>query len=116
RTLSMGGLVTAQYYHFFLHNPYTYWSHLKIVSSFVHYPYHYGIGQEIGIAYSGSIDLNATAHFYATDGIAAAGLTGILVIGAVSGVLFWVLDCVAQNCDIEFAAVVTAYAAFNLSN
>jgi hypothetical protein len=116
RTLSMGGLVTAQYFDFFLRNPYTYWSHLKVIDWFVHYPYKYGVGQEVGIAYSGTTALNATAHFYATDGIEAAGLVGLLVVGLVSAFVFWTLDSASQHRDTRLAVLVTTYAAFNLAN
>lgn len=116
RTLSMGGLLTAQYYDFFLRNPYTYWSHLKVINWFVHYPYQYGIGQELGIAYAGTTALNATTHFYATDGIEAAGLPGLLIMGLFSAIVFWVLDSAAQHCDPKLAALVITYAAFNLAN
>lgn len=116
RTLSMGGLLTAQYYDFFLRNPYTYWSHLKVVSLFVHYPYAYPVGQELGIAFAGTTGLDATTHFYATDGIEAGGLAGLLIIGIVSALIFWILDSAARHRDVRFAVLVTAYAAFNLAN
>lgn len=116
RTLSMGGLLTAQYYHFFLRNPFTYWSHLKFVSWFVHYPYVYPVGQEIGIAFAGTSGLDATTHFYATDGIEAAGLAGLLLIGVVAAFVFWMLDSMARRHDPRMAMLVTAYAAFNLAN
>jgi len=116
RTLSMGGLLTAQYFDFFLRNPYTYWSHLKVVDWFIHYPYQYGVGQEVGVAYGGTTALNATTHFYATDGIGAAGLAGLVVMGLVSAAVFWMLDSAAQHRDPRLAVLITSYAAFNLAN
>jgi hypothetical protein len=116
RTLAMGGLLTAQYYDFFQRNPFTYWSHIKGVNWFVHYPYQYPVGQEVGITYAGTTALDATAHFFATDGIEAAGLPGVLLIAGFCALVFWVLDSAAQKHDPRLAALVTTYAAYNLAN
>ncbi|HEX9456904.1 MAG TPA: hypothetical protein VF935_04670, partial [Candidatus Acidoferrum sp.] len=69
RTLSMEGLLTAQYHYFFQRNPFTYYSHIKGVNLLVHYPYQFSLGQEIGVAFAGTTDMDANAHFWATDGI-----------------------------------------------
>jgi hypothetical protein len=116
RTLGMGGLLTAQYYDFFQRNPLTFWSHIKGISWFIHYPYQYPIGQELGIAYAGTTDLDATTHFLATDGIEAAGLPGILLIACFCAIVFWVLDSASQKHDPRLAALITTYAAYNLAN
>jgi hypothetical protein len=116
RTLGMGGLLTAQYYDFFGRNPYTYWSHIKVVNWFVHYPYRYPVGQELGITYAGTTALDATTHFFATDGIEAAGLPGVIAVAVLCAFVFWTLDRAAQHHDPRLAALVTTYAAYNLAN
>jgi O-antigen polymerase len=116
RTLSINGLLTAQYFDFFQHNPLTYLSHIHGVNWFVHYPYNNPIGQEIGLAYAGTTDLDATAHFWATDGISGFGMPGILLISVVCAVVFWILDSVSKRHDPRLVALVTAYAAFNFAN
>jgi hypothetical protein len=116
RTLAMGGLLTAQYYDFFQRNPLTFWSHIKVMNWFVHYPYRYPVGQELGIAYAGTTGLDATTHFFATDGIEAAGLPGILLIACFCAVVFWVLDSASRRHDPRLAALVTTYSAYNLAN
>ncbi|MGA9529282.1 MAG: hypothetical protein WBS24_14300 [Terriglobales bacterium] len=116
RTLGMGGLLTAQYYDFFQRNPFTYWSHIKGVSWFVHYPYQFSVGQELGISFAGTTALDATTHFFATDGLEAAGLPGVIAIAFFCAFVFWILDSAAQKHDPRLAALVTTYAAYNLSN
>ena len=116
RILGMGGLLTAQYYDFFQRNPLTYWSHLKVVNWFVHYPYQYPVGQELGLPYAGTIGLDATTHFFATDGIEAAGLPGVLLIAVFCTFVFWLLDSASQRHDPRLAALITTYAAYNLAN
>ncbi len=116
RTLAMGGLLTAQYYDFFQRNPLTYWSHIKVVNWFVHYPYQYPVGQELGLNYAGTVSLDATTHFFATDGIEAAGLPGLLLIAVFCALVFWVLDSAAERHDPRLAALITTYAAYNLAN
>lgn len=116
RTLGMGGLLTAQYYDFFQRNPFTYWSHVKGVNWFMHYPYRYPVGQELGISYAGTTALDATTHFLATDGIEACGLAGVLVIAIFCAFVFWVLDSAAQGHDPRLAALACTYSAYNLAN
>ena len=116
RTLSINGLVTAQYYDFFQRNPLTYYSHIKGVNWILHYPYKYPIGEEIGLAYAGTTNLDATANFWATDGIGGLGLTGILFISVFCAAVFWVLDSAAQKHDPRLAALVATYAAYNIAN
>ena len=116
RTLSINGLVTAQYFDFFQKNPFTYFSHIKGVSWILPYPYKYAIGQEIGQAYAGTTGLNATAHFWATDGIGGLGLPGVLLMSVFCALVFWLLDSVANRHDPRFTALATTYAAYNIAN
>jgi hypothetical protein len=53
---------------------------------------------------------------WATDGLGALGLPGILVISAVCALVFWAMDSAARGHDIRFAALATTYAAYNLAN
>jgi hypothetical protein len=117
RTFSGNGLVTAWYYDFFQRNPLTYYSHIMGVRWFVHYPYANLIGYEVGSHYMGTnANLDATAHFWATDGLEALGLPGVLLISVFCALVFWVLDSAARRHDPEFGALVTAFAAYNLAN
>jgi len=116
RTLPMGGLVTAWYYNFFQQNPVTYYSHVSGINWFVHYPYANFVGLEVGSFYQTGSGLDATAHFWAMDGLEALGLPGVLVISLFCALLFWVLDSSAKRHDPRFGALVITYATYNLAN
>lgn len=91
RTLGICGYMAYAYIDFFQNNPYTHWGHITIIDKLFHnYPYQYTLGKEVA-AYnhqtSVEIAMNANANFLMTDGVAAYGLWGILIIG----ILFWLL-------------------------
>ncbi len=49
RTICMEGMLTAQYYHFFEKNPYTYFTHINVLGKIFHYPCgHEALGDVIG--------------------------------------------------------------------
>lgn len=77
RTVCVSGWLTQLYIHFFTDNPFTHYGHISFVNALLHnYPY----GSEpLGkvVAYGTQ---NANANFILTDGYAAAGLVGIIVI------------------------------------
>jgi hypothetical protein len=116
RTFGLNGLLTAQYYDFFQRNPQTYYSHVTGVNWFLHYPYSDPLGIEVGSFYSGDSTLDASAHFWAMDGLASLGLLGVLLISIFCVLVFWTLDSVARRHDPRLAALVTSYAAYNLAN
>jgi hypothetical protein len=115
RSFGLSGLLTGQYYYFFQQNPHTYFAHLKVVNWFVNYPYHYPLGTEIGYYYYGAL-VDTTAHFWATDGIAALGLFGILFASAVCAFVFWIVDSATARHDPGLAGLVTFYATYSLAN
>jgi O-antigen polymerase len=116
RTFSSNGLMTAWYYNFFENNPHTFYSHVRGVNWFVHFPYERTAALEIGSVYMGGHDADPTAHFWAIDGIGAFGLPGVLLISAFCAFVFWALDSAAQRHDPRLAALVTCYAAYNIAN
>jgi uncharacterized integral membrane protein len=115
RSFGLAGLLTGQYLNFFQHNPFTHYSHLKVVDLFVRYPFHYPLGTEIGYYYYNPL-VDTTAHFWATDGIAALGLPGILLISTIGAVVFWCIDSFTQHQDPRFAGLATFYATYSLAN
>jgi hypothetical protein len=115
RSFGLAGLLTGQYYCFIQHNPLTYFSHVKGINWFLHYPFHYQLGTEIGYYYYTPL-VDTTAHFWATDGLAALGLPGILVISAVCALLFWFIDSISRKHDPRLAGLVIFYATYSLAN
>jgi len=116
RTFSANALMTAWYYDFFQWNPHTFFSHLRFVNWFVHFPYQNSIGEEVGWIFIGKGDVDATANFWAIDGLGGLGLSGVLLISVFCALVFWTLDSAAQRHDPRLAALVTTYAAYNLAN
>jgi len=84
RSYGMGGALTGVYGEYFSTHPYTYYSHVNVVGLFIPYPYKLSVGEEVGFDLMGRW-LNANANFWATDGIAAAGYAGVVLIGVIVG-------------------------------
>jgi len=97
RIFGSNGLLMACYQDFFSNHPLTYYSSVTGVNWFVHYPYEHPIGIEISLATMGAEGLNnnQNAGFWATDGLAAMGLPGIVLISLFVGVVFYGLDCIS---------------------
>lgn len=92
RTLSTPGLLFSQYLIFFSNHPHTYYTHIGVINKITHgYPYSEGLGQTIGWHFLEK-ETNSNANFWATDGIAGAGIWGILIISALIFLFFLFLN------------------------
>jgi hypothetical protein len=82
RMLGSSGWTASKYFEYFDENGYTLYTHIAPVKAvFGGYPYgELQLGQVIGLAYSGSTVANFNSGFWASDGFAAAGSIGILVV------------------------------------
>lgn len=77
RTICICPLLFVMYTKFFITNPYTYYSHINIVNAITHmYPYDDMLGKVV----SEDVENNANAFFWTTDGIAACGALGLVII------------------------------------
>lgn len=108
RTLGMVAAATGVYIDFFQTHPYTYYSHVNIVSAFVHYPYQESLGEAIGFDLTGD-ELDANASFYATDGYAALGPYGVVLIGPIMGLF---LSFANALCERSFRLACVAFVPF----
>lgn len=83
RTLLLPGVITGLFSSYFSIYPHTYYAHSNIGRLFAHYPYgDLSVGQVVGYYLIPSNDGNLwelNGSFVVTDGIAALGITGIVV-------------------------------------
>jgi hypothetical protein len=115
RIFTIQALAIGQYYAFFQDHPYTLWSHINGISMLVHYPYEIDVPRTIGEYYY-NINFGDNAGFWASDGIAALGLPGTIVIGIVGAVLVWLFDALAARHDVRFAVVALGFIAISFTN
>lgn len=106
RTVANGGLLAMQYYDFFAFHPHTNYTHVNIIRRLTDaYPYgDLGVGNVVG-TYFYSPDMNANASFWVTDGIAAAGLPGVLLASVGCAVVFLVMNSFTRAYDRLFVGL-----------
>lgn len=123
RTLSLPGLLSAQYLAFFSSHPHTLLSHVRGVSSVLRYPYDTTVSSVIGQYFAGDQGPNANAHFWVADGVAGFGVAGIFLVTPVVMAVLWLLDsaplarnrqvailmCVAHAAHLANASVFTSF-------
>lgn len=82
RVIGTSGWSASKYLEYFSAHGYTYYTHIGPVQAFTHtYPYgSLSLGQAIGVEYSGSEEANFNASFWASDGFAALGVPGVLIV------------------------------------
>jgi len=106
RTIGNGGLLAMKYYEFFSFHPRTAYSHVNGINLFTK-PYPYGdqiLGQVVGQHYW-SVLTNANASFWATDGIAAIGLAGVIVASVFCVALFLAMNTFSRAYDQLFVVL-----------
>jgi hypothetical protein len=106
RTIGNGGQLTATYYDFFTFHAQTDYSHVNGIKLLTH-PYPYGdlaVGQVIGQYYWSPL-ANTNANFWATDGIAALGLVGVLFASVGCALLFAAMNSITRVHDTRFVAL-----------
>jgi hypothetical protein len=94
RIIGSSGWVVSKYFEYYGSHDYTYYTHVGPINSiFGGYPYgQYSLGQIIGIEYSGSSEANFNASFWASDGFAAFGITGVLIITIPVAILMYIIN------------------------
>ncbi|MCH8977693.1 MAG: hypothetical protein IH945_00415 [Armatimonadetes bacterium] len=116
RTFGNAGLMTLQYDNFIASHGTTHWSHVRGVNLLIEYPFQEPLAREVGIDRFGAYDINAVGHFFAYDGIAAAGIPGVIAISVVCMLAFWALDSVSARLDKLFVGLFLCYQITNLNN
>ncbi|MET3580436.1 putative membrane protein SirB2 [Mesorhizobium robiniae] len=116
RTLGIQGAMTGVYADAFSVNPLTYWSHVNIINMIIDYPYKVPLGYVAGAHLVGGSGFNANANFWATDGVAAYGLAGVVIMGVVLGLLLSLANKVVTPDRLPFAATVSIPFIMSLGN
>ena len=106
RTLSIAGVLGASYIDFFASHPYTYYSHIAIINKITGtYPYDTALGKAVWAGLTnGNEDtaMNANANFLVTDGIAAGGMFGVILISIVFFFLLIYLNKISMRHNQSF--------------
>jgi len=119
RTFTIPGSEMAEYQHFFSNMPHTYLAHVTGINHLIPNPYQLSMGEEVASFYgqTGKYGLtNANASFFAMDGIGGFGLGGILIMGVLCAVVFWILDSCARDYELKFSVPVLAMVIMSLTN
>jgi len=93
------------YIEFFTSNPQTYYSHVTDISLLIEYPYDLPVGRVVGAYQYGTPDINANSGIWATDGVASAGLFGVLLIGVALGAFLGFTNRITNTIRHDFVSV-----------
>ena len=116
RALAIQGALVGVYADFFTNQPRTLGSHITGFDAIVAYPYDAPLGIIIGKHLIGGAGFNANANFWATDGIAGFGIAGVILIGALVGLMLALANKIVSKEILPFAAVASLPFIMSLSN
>jgi hypothetical protein len=121
RNFAIPGMLVGQYQYFFENQPHTYLGTVTGLNLFVTNAYTLPVGVEVSAFYGAKEDsergrANGNANLFATDGIAAFGLWGIPIAGALCAIVLWVLDGCAKNYAIELSVSATTMLIYSFTN
>ena len=116
RAFCITGVAMAFYTMYFTVHPLTHYSHLVVMQNFIHYPYPDSVGEVIGRYMIPGSALDANAGFWATDGMAALGFTGIVIAGVLFRLVFRLFDGLVQRTDIKVACVAIVPLLMSVTN
>jgi len=119
RIFTIPGAEMGHYQHFFQNMPHTYLAHVGIINWLIPNPYELSLGEEVSsfYGYTGKYGLtNSNASFFAMDGIGGFGLLGILAMGFLCALVFWMLDSCARDYELKFSVPVLAMVIMSLTN
>lgn len=122
RIFATPGIMLSLYHDVFSVTSYTYWSHIKGVSSIVSRPEIFSTNLDwpqlgyIVADYRLGITSNSNANIFAADGVAAAGGVGIIVISIIFAIYLFYLDYLSRDIDPNFKVVVAFPIGFALTN
>ena len=123
RTLALPGLTFSQYFDVFGTYGPTWWSHIRGIDLFIAVPDFFaghpswpGLGYIVGDMAYGNVENNVNANLFSSDGIAASGPVGVLVIGIILAGWLVLLNRVTRGWDETLAILVTLPLGLTLTN
>lgn len=106
RLLSTGGWTLTTYYEYFSLHGWTFYTHVGPIGSLFGKVYLTELGQLIGIDYFSSDEANFNANFWATDGVAACGILGVILVSFLLAYVLWVISKLSRGLDQRATAVM----------
>ena len=122
RIFSIPGVMLSLYHDVFSETAYTFWSHIRGLSFIIPTPSIFLDNKDwpslgyIVANYRLGVDSNSNANLFATDGVAAAGGLGIIVISLVLMFYLIILDYLSRNVDPKFKVIVIFPVGLTLTN
>ncbi len=104
RTMCIEGIEMNTYLQFFEigHHPYTYYNHIGIINAITHAnPYPQSIG--LAVTEGGG---NANGVFWLMDGVAAAGVVGVIIIGIIFIFVKAILNSLDRKCSVALCVCI----------
>lgn len=123
RTLAVPGLTFSQYFDVFGTYGLTWWSHIKGIDLLIAAPDFFAqhqfwpqLGRIVGDTFYDNAENNVNANLFSSDGVAAAGSGGVLLIGVVAAVWLKLLDWAARGWDKTLVILLTVPLGLTLTN
>ena len=97
RTVCVSGWLSQMYMIFFHDHPYNYYSHINVINLITNnYPYK----EPLGVVVANG-NMNANANFFLTDGVAALGITGLIIIGLIFLLMLVIINAISYRYELK---------------
>lgn len=125
RLIGVPALLFSQYIDTFSYIGHTYFYHIKPFSMFIDIPIDRayldswpGLGYIVSEFIYGDSENNANANFFASDGIASLGGTGVIIVSIILSLWLKTFDHLTKvrHADVQFFSIILLSQAFFLSN
>lgn len=112
RLLSIGGWNFVMYFDYFSQHGFTYWTHVGLISAI--FGRNYGaepeLGRLIGDYFIDSSNVNSNANFWVTDGVAASGFFGVIIVSFMFGLILYLFK--KFSCGLDQRVVIVFLTGF----